>query len=492
MSHAGTMLAVLSLLALGGCASAAASPARVASGYHAAPASQRFGINAQIMFWSLSGVDWHRQVAEMRSDGIETVRADAPWAAVQPTSQDGSTGRFEWSSLDRIVGTLAVQGLRWLPVVDYSAPWAASATNAGGSPDLFSPPSHDAMFARYAAALVARYGPGGTFWRRYRWLTPRPVAALEIWNEENTAYFWHPAPDPAAYLRLYEASRRAVHAVDPAAEVLVGGIAGDPATFLDTLYAAAAGRRAPAFDGVALHPYANAVSDALAYVTGARRVLDDHGDLDIPLDVTEVGWPSITSHSGLSGLLPHPASSSGISYVSDAQRASDLSTLTSTLAGSDCGIERILPDTWVTAEQDTGNAEDWYGIVHPSGAPSQTATAYRDVLASLEHAGGRTARASGTLCGRSLTLATVPVGRATRSGSRRACVAVAARSGSYGIDGATVTLAGPGIRPRRTVTDRTGTATFCLGPRAPHAAAVALTASRPDFAQTPQVHARLR
>lgn len=512
----GTLLAGAALTAVAICSGAAAGPSGDAvriptSGpsarYHPAPLSERFGVNAQVMFWMMPGLDWAPLEAEMRRFSIGVVRADAPWGAVQPTAADGASQLFDWRALDSLEHSLASEGLRWLPVIDYSAPWAASRRLASGAPNLQSAPVDDRAFARFAAAVAARYGPGGPFWRAHPGLREIPVTAVEIWNEENTAFAWAPRPDARAYLKLYAAARSSIHALTPSTEVLVGGLS-DPAwPFIDQLYSAG-GERRDLFDGVAIHPYGATVGYALENVVLAREALDAHSDFNTPLDVTEFGWPSISRAATQRGLRP-PSKSNGPPFISDPQRASRVATITRTLARSDCGVERILPDTWVTRERNPDNPEDWFGLVGAGGVPSATAIAYRNTLGLLLRSAAP-AHAANRLCGRSLSLGAAgftrtvvvhepyPISPPVRS-VRRTCVRFTVRSYGTPVSDIAVRIAAvtrrgrrPPIATRVVRTGPTGRAVECPTARAGSTIELRLSAERPDFAPVAIKRLRIR
>lgn len=442
----------------------------------AASAQASFGINAQFLFSLLPESEWAFHATKMRQAGIQLVRVDAPWSDAEPAPPDAvGHHHFKWDELDAIAGTLAAARLRWLPLIDYSSWWDASYTNGGGDPRL-SPPRHPLLFAAYARALVQRYGPGGTFWRQRPDLPRLSVDAVEVWNEENLAAFWQPLPDPAAYLRLYEAARSSIHAIAPSVEVLVGGLANPATDFLDEMYRA--GRQQNRlFDGVAIHPYDGSAGAVIDDVTAARAVLDTHGDVDVPLDITEVGWPT-------RGAPP----ASGIPVLTDAQRASDLSALTSTLARADCGVERILPHTWVTLERDPNDAEDWFGLVHPSGALSLSADIYSAIIRSFERRPERDATLA--TCDRELSVTASKRPQQHRRHRFTACTAATVTSDGVPIDRATVRfrLVGPHGRPVASVsrgsalTGRSGRAVDCVRSSHPTRGVLRLIASRPDFA----------
>jgi hypothetical protein len=348
------------------------------------------------------------------------------------------------------------------------------------------------MFVQFAAAFAARYGPGGAFWRSRPDLPAHPVRALEIWNEENSSGFWYPTPAPAVYLDLYERSRAAIHRVSPQIEVLVGGLTNPSAAYLGQLYVDGEGRT-NLFDGVAIHPYAPTPQGVLQEVVRTRSVLDLHGDVDVPIDVTEFGWPT---RGALAGGLPN---------LADPARATALAQITSTLARSDCGVERILPHTWVTLERKPGNAEDWFGLVHPNGALSASASAYASIVHGFEQQ--PQPAASVQLCGRSLTVgATVkqtPAAGTTPSGRRHlalGCLTVIVSGAGAALDRAIVQLsftpAAGRTQPLHALltrrTNATGAAAACF--RAKHAMSgtVRVTASRADFAAPASTQLPLR
>jgi hypothetical protein len=491
------LIALLASAALAGAAHANSGPN--ASHYRPASPLQRFGVNAQVMFWGMPSDTWKAQLTEMREDGIELVRADAAWASVQPTAQDGAEHRYQWRDLDRIEVALASEGLRWLPIIDYSAPWAARGT-AAQAPDPHAPPSDDEAYAQYAAALVARYGSGGSFWSTHPELPAEPVKAVEIWNEENIALFWHPAPNAATYLHLYEAARGAIHAISPRVEVLVGGLSNPAAQFLDAMYTAGGDDR-DLFDGVAIHPYATEASEVERMVALTRRALDAHGDFDTPLDVTEVGWPSLWPN-GLLSLLPPPTGSTP--FLSDAQRASELTSVTATLAASDCGVERILPDTWVSSQASRSDPEDWYGIVSPAGVQSQSAHAYSQAISSLERA-PLLRHAANSLCGRTLKLSVRHVGAGRRPHARRhrtpheVCALAKVSSQGVAIDHAIVSFTAidarteaPLTRPASATTDGAGTALRCYQVGKRRTVVLLISARRADFSNEPSERVHLK
>jgi hypothetical protein len=231
----------------------------------------------------------------MRKAGVDSVRLPLNWIGVEPDDPD----YFEpdWGAFDHAVELAAEEHIRVMPYVWGTPEWAAE--------DATEVPVRTAWqrrgWARFLRAAVDRYGPEGEFWEEHTKLPFLPVHRWEIWNEENIVSFAS-EPDPASFAKLIRISGRTLHAADPGAQVIVGGLFGRPlqippnvasGNFLNRLYRA--GDVKPYFDGVALHPY---VADARAMgvqLRNMRRIMRLHGDTRTPIFVTELGWGS---HSG--------------------------------------------------------------------------------------------------------------------------------------------------------------------------------------------------
>ena len=201
-------------------------------------------------------------LAQQHAAGVELIRQPFLWSEFVRDPK-----RF-----DDFVGAAADAGVRVLPVL-------LGSESAGG----MKPPADPARFAGWAALLVGRYGPGGSFWAGRA--NKLPITSWQVWNEPNIKAWWAPKPDPAAYANLLRQTGTAIHKVDPNAEIVAAGLPtshlGVPAPqFLaDVLKAGAP------FDTAAVHPYAatpDAVVkrvEAIKRVAGARKVW-----------VTEFGW----------------------------------------------------------------------------------------------------------------------------------------------------------------------------------------------------------
>jgi hypothetical protein len=338
---------------------AAAAPAAAQE-----PAEPRLGVNVnRVMNDAFDGQRWDLHLSAVRADGIDMVRSDAFWHLVEDTAPQNGVHSYGWDIVDYYAATFARHGLRWQPIIDYSATWAADDPNS----DIHAPPRDNTDYAAYAGAFAERYGRGGTFWAAHPELPEVPVTTYEIWNEPNLKWFWLTGPDPARYADMYLRARAAIRAHDPQARVVTGGLAPDGATdFVRAMYAARPELRGQV-DGIGLHPYSRSAAGVFGRVRAMRATLEDLGEGGVPMHLTEFGW--VTSGQGSAIVAP------------EAERAALIEQTTDSLVRSDCGVASVIPYTWTTPEQNPDDPEDWYGIVHPDGTRTESSEAYRRVVA---------------------------------------------------------------------------------------------------------------
>ena len=354
--------------------------ALVAGGATAAQASANvgdgvYGVNVQQVF-SGSSSSWQPRLSAMAAGGVQLGRIDARWSNVEPSPPSNGQHNYNWSMYDSIVQAMAQHNIRWYPIVDYSTGW--SGVTPGDSNSAVAP-NHIADFAAYATAFARRYGRGGTFWQSHQSLPQLPVTSYEIWNEENSTVFWRPQDQaPEQYADLYMAARGAIKTVDSGADVVVGGLAlgnnggADEIQFLQRMFAHRPDLK-DHIDGVGLHPYQANVADTEMRIARFRQALDQLDGPEVPLEITEVGWATTA--------------------VSDAERGSDLATLAEDLPRSDCNIDRFLPYTWMTEEQDQSDSEEWFGIANADGSVKASGQGYLNAVKTMR---GMTAAAAPT------------------------------------------------------------------------------------------------
>lgn len=330
---------------------------------------EQFGASVNWLFngRNYTGGQIDAQLQALRATGATIARSDALWEATEPTPPSGGVHHYDWRFDDVIASALAEHGLRWLPIIDYTAPWAQSLPGRD-----HSPPASPSDFAAYAAAFALRYGRSGSFWSAHPQIPSAAVDTFEIWNEPDNPSFWTPAPDAKRYAELYTLTRSAIRMVDPAARVLIGGLT-HPEVFLPAMLVAAPDLRGQ-IDGVAVHPYAVTPSAVLAGVRDARRTLARLSLDSVPLYVTEFGWT--TSPPRVPDFLP------------ERLRPAYITQTLAELGHSNCGVAAAVLYTWLTPERDPANKEDWFGIAPPAGGRSADVSAFAD--------GVRQGSASGT------------------------------------------------------------------------------------------------
>lgn len=363
------------------------------------PASEYFGINGSAL-WLMARDDrmelLDRHLSEIGELGLPFVRANLDWIQLEPEPPTGGRRTYDYAKIDRWVGALASRGLRWAPLGVGTPAWARDPA-APANCSIFAPPADPADYAAMMAAVAARYGSDGSFWEERRELPYRPIVDYEIWNEPNLGGFWCTGPDPPAYGELLAAAAPAIREVDPGARIVFGGLSplggSRPATAerrgrLDSAaFLAATARATPELgslvDAVAVHAYGS-VPEVLDQLASYRRAVDGAGLAGMPLSLNEVGWT--TSGTGI------------FDPVSEARRASNLEAVARELALSDCGVRSFAPHTWVTAEEDPADQEDWFGIAEPElGTPYPSAIAY--VEATLGPRGAKLTDGEAPSCG---------------------------------------------------------------------------------------------
>lgn len=233
----------------------------------------------------------------MKAGGLESVRWPLPWALVQPTRKSP----YDWTEFDRVVAVASRAGLEVLPALGSPPPWATR--------KLTTMPIDNARqrqgWTAFLKAAVARYGPGGEFWKIHSKVVnyeppiiPVPIRNWQIWNEANFFYFAFPV-SPARYARLIKLSAPAIKSVRPGANVVLSGLFGEPtaggrkgmpaATFLSRLYSTPG--VAASFDSVSLHPYAVDAETLEEFVEEFHEVSVENHDRP-GFYITEMGWGS--------------------------------------------------------------------------------------------------------------------------------------------------------------------------------------------------------
>lgn len=299
----------------------------------------RFGFNNNAV---VEGDADPRQAAELiAAGGGEIDRVQVDWSRLEP-----QPGQFEFATYDAIYEADIAAGIQPLFIFGYAPAWAA-ATPCEPPATCHSAPSaeHVDDAARAAARLAARY--------------PR-AAAIEIWNEPNTPYFWAPAADPGAYAELLRQSYEAIKASAPSTTVLGGSMSSSPASapgltaaeFLRGIYESGGGE---AMDAISVHSYPQSQdstgASALPTVDSVRAVRDEYGEGDTPLWITETGYTTI-----------------GPEAMSEELQGPSLVAVGDELAGAP-DVEAVLIHTLVDPDRGPLNPETGFGVLDGSLTP---------------------------------------------------------------------------------------------------------------------------
>ena len=318
--------------------------------------------------FELPASDWTPSWERCRTAGSVLLRLPAYWSDLEPRAPGADGRRYpNWQLIDDKVQALAAHGLRWEPVICFSATWSETVPG-----DYASAPADAGQFAAFTATLARRYGPGGSFWSEHPGLAPVPVRSYELWNEPNAAVFWHPQDSaPEAYADLYARARDAIRQVDGSARVVVGGLASPGADVLpaDRFVARMFAHRPDLrgnVDAVAYHPYAATIAGVYSLLAAFRRALDAAAGPGVPIEVTEIGWTS--------------------TETAEHRRAANLAALAATLPRSDCGVDRLMPYAWIGPERDPHDRLQWFGIVNRDGTARPSAAAFARTAKAMEQA----------------------------------------------------------------------------------------------------------
>jgi hypothetical protein len=187
---------------------------------------------------------------------------------------------------------------------------------AWASPTPNTLPANPSAYAAYVAAVVHRYGPHGTLWRRHPKLRNYAINTFDLWNEPYYDIGNNGSYSPAQYAQLVKAGGGAAHYADPSVKILAGAeMQGTPYRgkwewWVDSMYRAVPDLN-NYFDGVSVHPYGHDITHRSPYRPGhqyfgytqmrrielIRQQFVKHRAASKPFWVTEVGWPTCSGGS---------------------------------------------------------------------------------------------------------------------------------------------------------------------------------------------------
>ena len=235
----------------------------------------------------------------MAAARVQTARFMLKWRDIERVQ-----GSYDWNERDRMIGGLAVKGIRSAPFVWGSPEWVGN--GSAGYPPLGSA-AEIQSWRNFLRAAVGRYGPGGSYWStKYEQdygqsATPLPIQSWQIWNEPNLKKYFTPGSttlqaEANKYAQLLAISHDAIKAKDALATIVLAGmpiathVSSDARDFLNAIYNVA-GVKAD-FDAAALHPYGCTLDRIRTGISGFSAVIKNRGDGATPLWLTEFAWGS--------------------------------------------------------------------------------------------------------------------------------------------------------------------------------------------------------
>lgn len=226
---------------------------------------------------SINDKPMDRAVSLAAGLGVNSIRIDVPWIRVEsPDGQLRMPVEFD-AMVNECVGSNVVP----LLILAYGHP------RYGGD----KPTSDEAVqaFSRYAAFVVQHF--------------KGKVKLYDVWNEWST-HTGRTRPGSAEdYVRLVTAVNKAVKPVDSTVKLLSGGMSdlGLGNGWVDKFFELGGHKW---IDGVSIHPYnwfyrnRRTPESAADIIDEVTRQLDAAGASQMPIYVTEIGWPNFSGRYG--------------------------------------------------------------------------------------------------------------------------------------------------------------------------------------------------
>ncbi len=240
-----------------------------------------------------------RELEVLRGAGIGIIRQEFQWIEIEPLAKGSfvdAAGRSTWDKYDRIVDAAGTLGIEILARLDRPPAWATPGFDPTANPSIQTPPSDLDDFADFAAAVAERYAG--------------QVRFFQIWNEPNLIGEWGGRPpDPAAYLEMLRRVGGRIRQANPAAAVVLAGLAPTietgPENLSDLLFL----RRL--YELGARGDFDVASSMSYGLFTGPRdflvdplrtnfpramlwrEVMEEFGDIRTPIWASEYGWMAL-------------------------------------------------------------------------------------------------------------------------------------------------------------------------------------------------------
>ena len=330
--------------------------------------------------------------------GTPYTREELAWSKIQP-----EPGAYDWQTTDAWITQCANAGLHVFAILNKPPQWVTGAKTIGES--WIRPPlSVDALneYANFCGAIAARYGPQGTFWQDNRNLPYVPIVEFEIWNEPYKAGSWKGvlgeqiSSDPTQYASIFIAAASAIHATPgcrafAAVDTGTDNTGGLPVPQPYLVPFLSSPSILGAIDGLSIHAYGNNHSPATYVTTGTprasvdlewknswkhtskvgdvRRILADRGLPNLPIWITEIGYP--TNSSGAGYVLGNSKTSA------EQQQSMRIEAVFQYLRSNTGLVQGLIFYTWQTMEwqadvvgspnYSSTDPEHFFGLVHNDG-----------------------------------------------------------------------------------------------------------------------------
>src|SRR3989304_6319478 len=214
-----------------------------------------------------------QMLAKLAEARCQLARVDSGWDKVW--GGDTEPPSPNWTETDHEVQTVQQAGITpliWLTIVPK---WARSDPNDENSPPIDSEP-YITKFINFHQAIAERYKNQG-------------VIYFEFENETNSKAGW--AADTLGKWLLR--ARQGLLAGNASVILIAGSTWPSDSVYLNNVYSYCDGQGVPfPFGAVAVHPYPGdgRGSIDLQKIRDYRTVMDNRGDLNGPIWVTEYGW----------------------------------------------------------------------------------------------------------------------------------------------------------------------------------------------------------
>lgn len=172
--------------------------------------------------------------------GFNWIKQQVEWRIFE-----GSPGAIDFSELRRIVDSAGSRGIKVLFSVVNAPDWARE---PGFDPSVGGPPADPQTYANFVGRLSGEF-------------CGSPLAAIEVWNEQNLHYEWGNRPlNPAEYINLLRRAYGSIKAACPSMLVISGALtptgpngnlAVDDFVYLEGMYQ---NGLAAISDGIGAHP----------------------------------------------------------------------------------------------------------------------------------------------------------------------------------------------------------------------------------------------